>query len=119
MVWISVAIAAAAMATPQPFAVRFDGSVKGRNVTVCLDGQFVETTFAGKMAFQDGVHRWTSVCADVRGPVRQGQVFGVRMLSTSGFGGKVAKAGNIVASCFADAQTADQCAGLQLAVWKA
>jgi hypothetical protein len=40
-------------------------------------------------------------------------------MRTSDIGGNVAKAGNIVAKFFKAAQNADQCAGLQLAVWEA
>lgn len=118
MVWLSTALFAAAAVSPQPFPVQFLQSTTGRTVTICLDGQFVETTFAGKMSFRDANHQWASVCADVRGPVHQGQFFGVRAVKTTLFGGRVALAGNIVAKYFNDAQTPDQCAGLQLAVWK-
>jgi hypothetical protein len=43
----------------------------------------------------------------------------VRPLSSAKVGGNVAKAGNIVAKFFGAARSADQCAGLQLAVWEA
>ncbi|MHB8635435.1 MAG: hypothetical protein ACYC96_03065 [Fimbriimonadaceae bacterium] len=119
MVWLSVALAAGSIAFPKPFPVQFAGSGLGRTVTICLDGRYVESAFAGKMQFRDAVHRWISVCADVRSPVRQGQMFGVRSWSTAAFGGNVAKAGNIVARYFYEAQTPEQCAGLQVAVWKA
>ena|ERR1022692_511835 len=118
MVWLSFMLASATL-VPKPFSVQFAQSVSGRNVTICLDGQFVETAFAGKLGFRDATHEWTSVCADVRGPVRAGQVYAVRLLGTSSFGGRVARAGNIVARYFYEAQSPDQCAGLQIAVWKA
>ena len=41
------------------------------------------------------------------------------MFGTSSQNASVVKAGNIVAANFKDAQSADQCAGLQLAVWEA
>ena len=119
MVWLYFAFAVASVASPKPFSVQFMQSISGRNVTVCIDGRFVETSFAGKLGFRDANHQWMSVCADVRAPVRPGQYFGVRALSSSNFGGRVAKAGNIVARFFYEAQTPDQCAGLQVAVWKA
>jgi hypothetical protein len=119
----SVAFAIASAVTffaSQPAApVQYGGSVSGIKVTICLDGQNVEETFAGKLGFRDGSSQWTSVCADVRTPISQGQIFGVRLLHSSKLGGRVQLAGNIVAKFFKAAQTPEQCAGLQLAVWKA
>jgi hypothetical protein len=91
----------------------------GQNVQILHDGQVIDQTFAGKLTFKDGAHRWQSVCAAVHSPVRQGQVFTVIALKSSKAGGNIAKAGNIVAMFFKSAQTPDQCAGLQIAVWKA
>jgi hypothetical protein len=119
MVWQYLAFVAVMVTSPKPFPVQFLQSFSGREVKICLDGRFVETTFAGKMGFRDASHQWTSVCADVRGPVHPGQYFGVRAIRSQDFGGKVAKAGNIVARFFFEAQTPDQCAGLQVAAWKA
>jgi hypothetical protein len=107
-----------AMTAPQPALIRFQQTDIGRMVTICLDGQKVETTFAGKMHFQDENSGWDSVCADVRSPVTAGQFFQVHPLSSAKYGGYVAKAGNIVAKYFNSAHTPDQCAGLQIAVWK-
>lgn len=103
----------------QPFTVRYAQSVAGKNVTVCLNGNHVKTTFAGKLSFQDRARAWTSYCAQVGSPIRAGQFFDVKANSTAKFGGNIAKAGNIVAKFFGKAQTADQCAGLQLAIWEA
>ncbi len=102
-----------------PFQVQFGQSAMGRNVTICIDGRQVKQTFAGKLNFQDERHSWQSVCADVRTPVRSGQVFTARVVNSLEYGGNIAKAGNIVAKYFKFAQTPDQCAGLQIAVWKA
>lgn len=117
--WLVLFAVANTLSTPQPFQVQFMRSQVGREVVVCIDGQKVERTFAGKMSFRDESHSWQSVCADVRSPVSEGQVYAVRAVGTQKYGGNVAKAGNIVARFFAGAQTPDQCAGLQLAVWKA
>ena len=115
----AIAYAASAIGSQQPMPIQFVQSVTGTTVTVCIDGQKVEETFAGKLGFRDASSSWTSVCADVRSPVRAGQIYGVHLLHTSKVGGNVAKAGNIVAKFFRAAQTDAQCAGLQLAVWKA
>lgn len=103
----------------QPFTAQFVHSALGRPVTICLDGQKVEQTFAGKMCFRDRTGVWYSVCADVRSPVAAGQVCTLQPVNPAKVGGGMARAGAIVARCFRDAQSADQCAGLQLAVWKA
>ena len=112
-------VVASSSSTPQALPVQFGKGVTGRMVTIRLDGWKVETTFAGKLGFRDANHSWQSVCADVRSPVSPGQYFTVNLLNTQSVGGNIAKAGNIVANCFSAAQTPDQCAGLQLAVWKA
>lgn len=118
MVWIYLS-AALLSSAPKPFAVQFAESVAGREVTVCIDGSTVETTFAGKLGFRDANHSWVSVCADVRSPVRQGQYFAMTAMKSTDVGGRITLAGNIVARYFNEATSADQCAGLQLAVWKA
>jgi hypothetical protein len=115
---LSLAFLAHAVTSPQPTLVRFQETTVGRMVKICLDGETVETTFAGKMHFQDQDTSWDSVCADVRSPVSAGQFFYVVPQKSAKFGGNVAKAGNIVAKYFKAAQTPDQCAGLQIAVWK-
>jgi hypothetical protein len=102
---------------PQPTLVRFQVSEIGRPVTLVIDGQ-TEHTFAGKLGFQDRDSSWQSVCADVRSPIRKGQFFTVLPVQSATVGGNIAKAGNIVAKYFRFAQTPEQCAGLQIAVWK-
>jgi len=117
--WISIGFAAHSAIASQPFPVRFGREVAGRNVTVSIDGGQIKPTFAGKLAFQDPGSSWSSVCADVRSPIRGGQTFVVKPMRSSQAGGNVAKAGHIVARFFRQAQSADECAGLQLAVWEA
>jgi len=102
----------------QPFRVRFAKSLTGRSVTVWIDGK-IENTFAGKLGFQEENTSWQSVCAAVKRPIVAGQFFGLRAARSEQVGGNIAKAGNIVAHYFTTARTADQCAGLQLAVWEA
>jgi len=98
--------------------IQFLRGTSGQTVTIWTDG-LTETTFAGKLGFQDGARSWTSVCADASSPISGGQTFQVGLRSTSAYGGNVALAGNIVARYFKAAQTPAECAGLQLAVWKA
>lgn len=101
------------------FAVQFTQSLTGRTVRVMLDGRTVKTTSAGKLFFRDARGAGVSVCADVRAPIARGMTFGVVPYRSSTVGGGIAKAGNIVAKWFRSAQSADACAGLQLAVWEA
>ncbi|AIE86729.1 hypothetical protein OP10G_3361 [Fimbriimonas ginsengisoli Gsoil 348] len=115
--WLALAFGVNLVAGSQPFPVRFVRSAIGRPVTVSIDGR-LETTFAGKLGFQDAGRSWMSVCADVRSPISQGQFFQVRAVSAGSVGGRIAAAGHIVARFFKSAQTPDQCAGLQLAVWE-
>src|SRR6185312_8113081 len=116
-IWLPLAIAFATVSTPKPFPVRFAHGLTGREVTVCIDGALVETTFAGKMGFRDSAGTWESVCAGVRNPVAEGQMFLVRPLATAKIGGNIAKAGSIIGTFFKAARTPSECAGLQIAVW--
>lgn len=102
----------------EPFRVQYGQAASGREVQVAIDGH-VKNTFAGKLIFGDGNSTWTSVCADVRAPISNGQTFAVRTRSSKSLSERVARAGNIVAKYFKQARTPDQCAGLQLAVWEA
>jgi hypothetical protein len=115
--WGFLAFATNALITPPSFPIQFAHGLAGREVMICIDGK-VEKTFAGKMGFRDQAHAWSSVCADVRSPVGAGETFTVQALSTATVGGNYAMAGNIVAKYFNRAQAPDECAGLQLAVWK-
>lgn len=117
--WAAVAIGIRTLASAPALPVQFSGQVRGQSVTVCIDGRFVETTFAGKLSFSDPNRRWMSVCADVRAPIAGGQRYVVGPVNSRLVGGGVTLAGNIVAKWFESAQTAEQCAGLQLAVWEA
>jgi len=116
---IAIALAAGIAARWQPFPVQFTRHAMGQTVAISLDGGKVRKTFAGKMVIRDRFGTCASVCADVRGPVSRGQVFQVRPRPSSKVGGRVALAGNIVARHLWEAQTPDQCAALQLAVWEA
>ena len=118
-IWTSIALAANLALAAQPVPVQFARSMAGRTVAVCVDGQEVKMTTAGKLGFRDRTSTWTSVCAEVRNPVAPGQMYRVRPIKTSLAGGTIALAGNIVARHFKEAQSADQCAALQLAVWEA
>jgi uncharacterized membrane protein YgcG len=115
---VSIALASASQQARSPLTVQFGEAATGLNVTICLDGSKVETTFAGKLSFRDATHSWQSVCADVRSPVSSGQYFDVNLVNTQKAGGRIARAGNIVARWFPYAQTREQCAALQIAVWK-
>ncbi len=48
----------------------------------------------------------------------QGQICTIHPANSVKVGGRVAAAGNIVSRFFSRAQSADECAALQLAVWK-
>jgi hypothetical protein len=114
-----MALAAQFLAPARQFPVQFAGELRGRMVVLCLDGQKVETTFAGKLRFRDANHAWASVCAGVRNPVAVGQTYQVRAWNSAFFGGNAKIAVNIVAANFNNASSNEQCAGLQLAVWEA
>ncbi|HSI72801.1 MAG TPA: hypothetical protein VK934_06450 [Fimbriimonas sp.] len=104
----------------QPFPVKFARELSGRGVLVSVNGAAPHAGFAGKLAMQAQNGRTVaSVCANPGAPVVMGQVFPVRRLSSRWIGGRIAGAGNIVSKYFMQAQTADQCAALQLAVWEA
>jgi len=102
-----------------PTLVQYFQNGAGRNVVVMLDGRRTKNTYAGLLGFRDGSGSWASVCADVRAPVSRGQRFAVRPIPARDLGGNVAKAGAIVARFLGKVRTADECAGLQLAVWEA
>ena len=107
-----------AKANVKTVPIRYVRSDIGTTVTISLDGGRDQPEYAGKLGFQQGNRAWQSVCANVRSPMG-GAAFPVKLLSSSKFGGNVAKAGNIVSACFNYAHTPAQCAGLQVAVWKA
>ena len=115
---LTLVLAANMLLNWQPFDAQFVRSAMGQNVTICLDGQNVHQTFAGKLAFRDNSGTWFSVCADVRSPIQEGQISRSHPSRSAKVGGNIARAGNIVAHFFQKAQTPEQCAGLQLAVWK-
>ena len=117
-IWLVIFFITNVMPAPRTIPVQFVKSAIGLNVTVAIDGK-VEQTFAGKLSFKDEQHAWTSVCADVRSPIQSGQIFPMRILTSRNGSGNISLAGNIVAKYFNAAQSPDQCAALQLAVWKA
>jgi uncharacterized membrane protein YgcG len=98
--------------------VRFQKGAIGKQITVVVDGK-IEHTFAGKLTFQEANRSWQSVCGDIHSPMASGQYFTVHARKTEEVGGNIAKAGRIVARYFNEAQTPEQCAGLQIAVWEA
>lgn len=102
-----------------PVWVQYAQTGAGRTVIVRLDGQRTKSTHAGVLGFVDANSRWLSVCGDVRAPVRRGQRFQVRPFECREVGGNVGRAGSIVAKYLRQVRTADECAGLQLAVWEA
>lgn len=116
---VLVGMAAQVFGPAQPIEVQFAQSLNGQMVRVMIDGRQTKTTFAGKLGFRDAHRAWQSLCAEVRRPIQARQHFLVRPASSLKLGGNVALAGNIVAKHFYGAKTAEQCAGLQLAVWEA
>ena len=97
--------------------IQYGQEYLGKIVTLRTDAGFVKT-FAGKLAFTDGERSWCSVCADLHRHISPGLVFKVRIENSKDVAGNIAKAGHIVARYFNEAKTAQQCAGLQLAVWE-
>jgi hypothetical protein len=118
-VTLAIAGLLAAASSPRPVEVQFVQGTTGRTVTIMIDGRQTRTTFAGKLGFRERNRSWQSVCGNVRAPMTNGSFFRLKPLSSKQVGGRIALAGNIVAKYFASARTADQCAGLQLAVWEA
>ena len=116
--WLSLVLVANMVMAWRPFDAQFVRSAVGENVSICLDGQNVHSTFAGKLGFRDNSGTWLSVCADVRSPIMQGQISTMHPANSAKVGGRVAAAGDIVAHFFRQAQSPDECAALQLAVWK-
>lgn len=102
-----------------PLVVQYAQTGAGRTVTVMLDGKRTKSTYAGVLGFRDASTAWTSVCADVRAPISKGQRFKVRPIAARELGLNIARAGAIVAKYLPQVRTADECAGLQLAVWEA
>jgi hypothetical protein len=117
-IFIALLVLSSALSFGETMTVQFAKSLIGRTVLLSIDGH-VERTFAGKLGFYDATSSWTSVCANVRGPIVSGQYFDVELMDSSKVGGNITKAGNIVGKYFNEAKTPDQCAGLQLAVWEA
>lgn len=107
------------LTSPKVITVQYATALAGRTVYVSIDGGRPKAEFAGKLGFRDRNNSWPSVCADVRSPVSPRQFFPVQVLRSSKVGGRVAMAGNIVAKYFKSAQTPEQCAALQIAVWEA
>jgi hypothetical protein len=100
------------------FTVQFAEGAQGKTVAISVDGQ-VRQTFAGKLGLRSENASWLSVCANVRKHISGGQYFGIELLDSTEAGANLKKAGNIVAKYFHEAQTPEQCAALQLAVWEA
>lgn len=116
---VGLAILGKMLAPAQPFPIQFAQEGRGQMVAICLDGLTAKRSFAGKLVMRDRNSTWQSVCAGVRRPVAVGQTFPVRPWNTWMVGGHARLAGNIVAAHFRQAQSAEECAALQLAVWEA
>lgn len=111
-------MAASAAMGQDTHLAQFVRSTVGKEVTVFVDGH-MENTFAGKMGYRDAVSSWSSVCVNIRKPVAEGQYCMMTKRSAKEVGGNLAKAARIVAKYFDGAQTPEQAAGLQIAVWEA
>jgi len=98
--------------------IRYASAYLGKVVTVRTDSG-ITRTFAGKMVFQNETTSWCSVCANIHRHISEGSTAQWRLHSTKEVGGNIRRAGNIVARYFNEAKSAEQCAGLQLAVWEA
>ena len=87
--------------------------------TIRVDGGKSETVYAGKLEFQDGKNTIITVCADATSALNS-SAHDYSVGTTNAFGKSgIDAAGRIVGTYFNSATTADQQAGLQLAVWSA
>ena len=118
-IYIAFAVVTGLSYPSQPVQFQFLGHASGSVVRICLDRKKVKQTFAGKLALRTQGRTVTSVCGDVRTPLRTKQVFWARIQPTTRFGHRERLAGSIVATHFHLAKSDQQCAGLQLAVWEA
>lgn len=118
-IWLALTLIAASQAPAKPVMVQNAKTIGGRTVKVCLDGRKVETAFAGMMGFRSQTSTWGSFCADVRSPIRQGQTLGMVPTSSKKLSANYQRAAAIVAVGFDSVRSADQAAGMQVAIWEA
>lgn len=89
----------------------------GRAVT--LNGSYCGTVFAGRLNFSDTKYgNVKTYCVDLFTSIRTGQTYPVSVVDSQTQTAALRRAGNIVASGYSQANSADAAAGLQLAVWK-
>lgn len=118
-IWLAFTLIAASQAPAKPVTVQYARTIGGRTVKICLDGRKVETAYAGMMGFRSQTSTWGSFCADVRSPIRQGQTLAMVPTSSSRLSTNYQRAASIVAVGFDTIKSADQAAGMQLAIWEA
>ncbi|MBS1717332.1 MAG: PEP-CTERM sorting domain-containing protein [Armatimonadetes bacterium] len=94
----------------------------GTNIgsTVSIAGVYNGDVFAGKLDFNDTtLGNIKTFCSDLQHIIHAGQSWQVAILDSANQSQNIADAGRIVAAEFANANTADKAAGLQMAVWEA
>lgn len=117
---IFAAIIAAASANASLFDMKFVGTGAGQGVGIVFNGSN-KNVFAGKLNFKKmpSGPTFSSVCADLGNLITNGQTYGVNSKLSTADSAAVKKAGNIVAANFTSANSNENAAALQVAVWEA
>ncbi|MBL8059458.1 MAG: PEP-CTERM sorting domain-containing protein [Chthonomonas sp.] len=109
------------VAASQAESLKFTGTDldNPHTVSIRVNGSNAVSVKAGRLVFTDGSRTFATYCADaLRFLNYSWNNYSSSTVDTTGLDG-LAKAGRIVGAHFNDANTANQQAGLQLAVWSA
>lgn len=92
----------------------------GQSVNITYNSN-ARGVFAGKLKFHNNVSNqdMLTVCCDLDNTISGGQTYNCNAFNSSGVGGGITLAGNIVGGGFISASSNEDCAALQLAVWEA
>ncbi|MCE9557630.1 MAG: PEP-CTERM sorting domain-containing protein [Armatimonadetes bacterium] len=114
------AMIAAVSSNASLYDVKFLGTGAGKSVGITINGSN-KTVFAGKLNFKKNPSgpSFQTVCADLGVSISGGAVYGVTSSFSNVGTTAVKKAGNIVGASFNSANSNDDAAALQLAVWEA
>ena len=114
------AMIAAVSSSASLYDVKFLGTGAGKSVAITINGSN-KTVFAGKLNFKKNPAGPTfqTVCADLGVSISGGAVYGVTSSFSNVGTASVKKAGNIVGASFNSANSNDDAAALQVAVWEA
>ncbi len=120
----AICLAATAALSGSAFAdnLKYTGMDRADAITasISVNGSSFNTVMAGQLNFTDGTNSIDTYCADAAS-LLSGSGFFSYVPSTVDLSGasNLSLAGRIAANSFATATTADQQAGLQLAIWSA